>query len=74
MLQDFKLGEPYTESPDWIKNKKATTNQKIKMIDVFVMRQQLRKMLGKLKKTHKEFEILSHLWISITGMEWNTYK
>ena len=31
------------------------------MIDVFAMRQQLRKMLGKLKKTHKEFEILSHL-------------
>ena len=38
---NLKCGESYLVSPSWIKNKKATINPKIKMIDIFNMQQRL---------------------------------
>ena len=37
------------------------------MVDIFNTRQRLHKILMKLKKTHREFRILNHLKISVTG-------
>ena len=34
-------GEPYADSPDWIKHKKATINPKVKIISVLGMLQRL---------------------------------
>lgn len=50
MLKDFKLGEPYTESPDWIKNKKATTNEKKKDDRCFCYATTIALNVGEIKK------------------------
>ena len=51
-------GGSYIDSPGWIKNKKATINHKIKIMNVLNM---------KIRKTLKEHQKLSLLLINITG-------
>ena len=63
----FKRGCSYIDSPDWIKKKKATINMENKHDKCFQYVTTFALNYGEIESHQKEFQILNHLQINITG-------
>ena len=60
---------PFNKSPNWLRNKNATTNSQLIMIDAFNVYYHLLKIMKKRKIMKKKCQVLSHLSTNIIRME-----